>query len=85
MMYAIGKTLFNFSIKLLPVLPLLQFGARKMGDGDVSNAFRERLERDLDNLQTNLQSINISHKPVPPVQEVHHHHYHDSGLDCIIM
>lgn len=35
-----------------------------MGDGHISNSVRERLERDLDNLQSSLKSRNESHKPV---------------------
>lgn len=42
------------------------FSARKMGDGDISNGFREKLERDLDNMQAALKQRNEANKPPPP-------------------
>lgn len=35
-----------------------------MGDGEVSNGFRERLERDVDGLQATLKQTNEKNKPV---------------------
>lgn len=37
-----------------------------MGDVEISNAFRERLERDLDGLQASLKQLNEANKPPPP-------------------
>lgn len=37
-----------------------------MGDGLISNGFREKLERDLDNLQSGLKRKNESNKPTTP-------------------
>lgn len=39
-----------------------------MGDGSISNGSREKLERDLDNLQSGLKRKNESNKPPPPPQ-----------------
>lgn len=35
-----------------------------MGDGEVSNTFRERLERNIDDLQAALKQANEKNKPV---------------------
>lgn len=35
-----------------------------MGDGDISNSFREKLERDIDGLQVTLKQANEKNKPV---------------------
>ncbi|XP_055309313.1 atlastin-like [Sitodiplosis mosellana] len=43
-----------------------EFATRKMGDGDISNVFREKLERDLDNMQAALKQRNEANKPPPP-------------------
>lgn len=40
-----------------------------MGDGDLSNSFRERLERDMDSMQASLQQRNEANKPPPPAPE----------------
>lgn len=40
-----------------------------MGDGDASNSFRERLERELDELQFSLKQRNEANKPPPPPPE----------------
>lgn len=53
-----------------------------MGDGEISNSFRERLERDLDNSQVLMKARNESNKPPEPVREIHH--YHDDS-SCTIM
>lgn len=42
-----------------------QFGSRKMGDGEVSYAFRERLERNIDGTQAGLKQVNERNKPPP--------------------
>lgn len=48
----------------------MQFGARKMGEDEISNQvyhqFRESLERELDGLQAMLKQVNESNKPPPP-------------------
>lgn len=37
-----------------------------MGDVQISNVFRERLEREMDGLQASLQQTNEANKPPPP-------------------
>lgn len=37
-----------------------------MGDGDISNSFREKLERDMDNMQASLKQKNEANKPPAP-------------------
>lgn len=37
-----------------------------MGDGEVSNSFRERLERDMDSMQASLKQTNEVNKPPSP-------------------
>lgn len=37
-----------------------------MGDGEVANSFRERLERDIDSMQASLKQSNEANKPPPP-------------------
>lgn len=37
-----------------------------MGNGDISNSLREKLERDMDNMQTALKQRNEANKPPPP-------------------
>lgn len=37
-----------------------------MGDGQISNGVREKLERDLDQLQASLKQTNEANKPPPP-------------------
>lgn len=37
-----------------------------MGDGQITNGIREKLERDLDQLQTTLKQANEANKPPPP-------------------
>lgn len=37
-----------------------------MGNVDVTNAFRERLEREIDGLQAPLKQTNEANKPPPP-------------------
>lgn len=37
-----------------------------MGDGDISNGVREKLERELDELQASLKQRNEANKPPPP-------------------
>lgn len=44
-----------------------EFANRKMGDGDVANGYRERLERDIDGLQTSLKQANEKNKPPPQI------------------
>lgn len=52
-----------------------KFGRRKIGGGDISNGFRERLERDVDGLQATLKQANDRNKPIErPV-------YQDQGSD----
>lgn len=46
-----------------------QFASRKIGDGEVSNTFRERLERELDDLQFSLKQRNEVNKPPEPEPE----------------
>lgn len=36
-----------------------------MGDGEVSNSYRERLERDMDSMQASLKQTNEANKPPP--------------------
>ncbi|XP_055319310.1 atlastin-like [Sitodiplosis mosellana] len=46
-----------------------EFGNRKIGGGEISNVFRERLERDVDSLQGTLKQANERNKPTErPVQ-----------------
>ena len=45
---------------------LEEFSTRKTGDGDVSNSYRERLERDIDSMQASLKQANEANKPPPP-------------------
>lgn len=44
---------------------VFRFGSRKMGDGDISNSFRERLEREIDGSQAALKQANEANKPKP--------------------
>lgn len=43
-----------------------------MGDGDVSNNSREKLERDLDIMQASLKQTNEKNKPPPPKKKKKH-------------
>lgn len=55
-----------------------------MGDGEVSNGFRERLERDIDDLQTTLKQANERNKPLPPpVYYGHQNEGPSNGLPLI--
>lgn len=44
----------------------MQFASQKMGDEFVTIAVREKLERDLDQLQAALKQTNEANKPPPP-------------------
>lgn len=46
-----------------------EFTGRKIGDGDVSNGYRERLEREIDGLQATLKQANDRNKPPPQVTQ----------------
>lgn len=37
-----------------------------MGDGEISNGIREKLEREIDGLQAALKQANEANKPPPP-------------------
>lgn len=59
---------------------LKDFGRRKIGEIKISNSFRERLERDIDGLQTMLKQVNERNRPV----ERHHEREGSSDFEKIV-
>lgn len=49
----------------------LQFATRRMGDNEITNSIREKLERELDSMQAGMKQINEGNKPEdrPPKDE----------------